>query len=691
MYQEVLTPTLFCLMDTCHQIQTEGLIELKGRIQRLGIPCPDNWGVLECKQAYLWHFGEPEMIFERKVIANYLSAHLSSRGVVFVHNNLQEASEYTFKDWRISSGNKRLIPLGGSSEKVNESDVILFVHRGRDYLLVRGKNCRLIDLTDMSKIDLGKATCCTVDAVSSANYLITYQYKSPGVGLVRWCDVSQLIKGEAQWRERFVDETPYELQLDVSQNQIVVLEMAPGECPGQQRGTINMESGEWVRLTDRPAHQPFWDSPIYRKRRQNNASDWVPITMKQVAIGGVPRYQWDLHKYGKFPQLELRRAINNHLMPQTIRALYKSIPRMSEVVTVQSAQNGCFPILNILYRTEQIFKCKTWRLIPPSEPFTELECSPSTTASRPSDIHEDKWGENVIIRALRVGDHWAWEPLMHLLRNRLIELLQNKEEDPHQQWLESWTMCSDILNAAALWNRPKFVKLFFDHFDRTLIYVLLINSIDELMPHLLTACKLGHLDVALSLLKCSALNIPFPNNRKDLEEWPPLKGAMFATYCFQWSVVIPLITAQECSQQDRITLYRHILDQHIKGEYRKEDPSGFAKMVVDLCNCEPALLGTTEALAAAAIIDNRDLIGRITDQAVIDLPSYNGDYSEWENIAYQESLTFHAIHSLEDHPEAMEWFIDWLVNRKLHERVEEALEVMRPQWHKRRRSESPSL
>jgi hypothetical protein len=96
-YRDVLTPDLFCLMGTCRQIQTEGLIELKGRIQRLGIRCPDNWGVLECKQAYLWHFGEPEMIFEREFNANYLSAHLSSRGVVFVgeDNNLQRAIEYT--------------------------------------------------------------------------------------------------------------------------------------------------------------------------------------------------------------------------------------------------------------------------------------------------------------------------------------------------------------------------------------------------------------------------------------------------------------------------------------------------------------------------------------------------------------------------------------------------------------------
>jgi hypothetical protein len=552
----------------------------------------------------------------------------------------------------------------------------------------------------MIEIDLGKATYCTVDAVSSANYLITYQFKSSRVGLVRWCDLSQLIKGEAQWRECFVDETPYELQLDVIQNQIVVLEMAPRECPGRQRGTIDMESGKWVRLTDRPAHQPFWDSPIYRKRRQNNASDWVPITMKQVAIGGVPCYQWDLHKYGKFPQLELRRAVNNHLMPQTIRTLYKSIPLMSEVVTVQSTQHGCWPILNILYRTEQIFKCKTWRLIPPSEPFTGLECSPSTTASLPSDLHEDQWGENLIVRALRVGAHWAWEPLMHLLRNRLLERLQD-EEDADHHWLELRITCDNILNTAALWNRPKFVEFFFyqwmpplenevkemsiiDNFDSTTI-----TSIDELTPHLLTACKLGHVDVALSLLKCSELNTPLPIDY--LEQWPPLKGALFATYCFQWSAVIPIITAQECSQEDRITLYRHILDEHIKREYRKEDLEGFAKMVVDLCNCEPALLDTTETLAAAAIIANRDLIGRVTDQAVIDLPSYNGDYSEWEDIAHHESLIFHAIQSLEDHPEAMEWFIDWLINRKLRDRVEEALELMRPESHKRQRSQSPTL
>jgi hypothetical protein len=104
-----------------------------------------------------------------------------------------------------------------------------------------------------------------------------------------------------------------------------------------------------------------------------------------------------------------------------------------------------------------------------------------------------------------------------------------------------------------------------------------------------------------------------------------------------------------------------------------------------------SLLDTTETLAAAAIIANRDLIGRVTDQAVIDLPSYNGDYSEWEDIAHHESLIFHAIQSLEDHPEAMEWFIDWLINRKLRDRVEEALELMRPESHKRQRSQSPTL
>jgi len=465
-----------------------------------------------------------------------------------------------------------------------------------------------------------------------------------------------------------------------------------------------MESGQWTRFKDRPSHQPSGDSPIVRLRQQNNATNWDPITMKHVTIGGAPCYHWDVRKLGESPAVELQCTVKEGLVSQPIRAMYKFVPIGIEVVAIQSSHRGCWPILNIVFRVNQIFKCKTWRLLPPTQTYAELECDPISKAYVASDLNQDKWGENVIIRALRLNAEWTVEPLMLFLRNHLIETLQDKDIDPTMSWLGFYTQFNSILRVATQSNRAKFVEFFFYHWLPVLekevktmsiigdIDSFAINFIDNLMPHLLTACKLGHLEVALNLIKFSALNIPLSDWQEDFTSWPPLNGALCATYALHWDKVIPMIAAQGCSERDRIRIYRCILGHHLFFPgHITSGPEGFAKLVIDLSNLEPAILETTECIAAAVLIANRDLICRISPQAEVDLPPYNGNLEEWQGIAYRDSLIFRAILELQTRPEAMKWFIEWLVSRNLPDRVEEALELMKPQLHKRQRSESPSM
>jgi hypothetical protein len=61
-YEHTLTADLFSLMSTCNTCHSEGLCTLKKRLQRLSVPYRQDWGVAECKQAYLWHFGNPTII-----------------------------------------------------------------------------------------------------------------------------------------------------------------------------------------------------------------------------------------------------------------------------------------------------------------------------------------------------------------------------------------------------------------------------------------------------------------------------------------------------------------------------------------------------------------------------------------------------------------------------------------------------